>query len=221
MSLLFPRLAGQGGAAVQPKAGLATVMVVAAAHVAVLFLLLAVVPAERLTEMTRPLTVRLVELAPKLAVEALPPPKQAPRRPEPPARVLAMSTPAPESAAAPVFLVAPAPAPVPVAVPPAPTFTAPTLITAARFDAAYLNNPKPVYPNASRRLGEEGRVVLRVHVDPDGRPGEIEIRTSSGFPRLDAAAYEAVSRWRFVPARRGDEPIAAWVAVPITFNLEG
>jgi periplasmic protein TonB len=224
MSLLFPRLAAAGGVAVQPKAGLATVTIVAGAHVAVLLLLLAVMPAERLAEMARPLTVRLIELAPKPAVEAPPaPPQPRPRRPEPPARVLAVTTPIPERAAAPVFMIAPAPEPAPVAVPPAPTFAvpAPAPITAARFDAAYLNNPKPVYPNASRRLGEEGKVVLRVHVDPDGRPSEIEIRTSSGFPRLDAAAYEAVSRWRFVPARRGDEPIAAWVAVPIAFNLEG
>lgn len=224
MGLLFPRLAAPGGVAVQPKAGLATVTIVAGAHVAVLLLLLTVMPAERLAEMARPLTVRLIELAPKPAVEAPPvPPKPRPRRPEPPARVLAVSTPIPERAAAPVFMIAPAPEPAPAAVLPAPTFAVPASapITAVRFDAAYLNNPKPVYPNASRRLGEEGKVVLRVHVDPDGRPTEIEIRTSSGFPRLDAAAYEAVSHWRFVPARRGDEPIAAWVAVPIAFNLEG
>lgn len=226
MSLLFPRLAGQGGTTVPPRAGLATVTVVAVAHVAVLLLLLAVVPAERLAEMARPLTVQLIELAPmdpKPAVEVPPAPAQPrPRRPEPPARVLAVATPIAENAAAPVFMIAPVPEFVPVAVPPAPTFvaSAPLPITAARFDAAYLNNPKPVYPNASRRLGEEGKVVLRVHVDPDGRPSEIEIRTSSGFPRLDAAAYEAVSRWRFVPARRDEAPLAAWVAVPITFNLE-
>lgn len=226
MSLLFPRLAGQGGTVVRPGGGLGTVTIVAAAHIVVLLLLLAVVPAEQLAEMTRPLTVRLIELVPEPAVEIPPAPaKPTPRRPAPPTRVLAVSTPAAEGAAAPVFLVAPAPVPAPVAVLPAPTFVAaepaPAPITAARFDAAYLNNPKPLYPNASRHLGEEGRVVLRVQVDADGRPGEIEIRTSSGFPRLDAAAREAVSRWRFVPARRGDEPMAAWVAVPITFNLEG
>ena len=219
MSLLFPRLAGQGGAVARPKAGLATVAVVAAAHVLVLLLLLAVVPAARLAEMTRPLTVRLIELAPEVIPQPLP--KTPALQPTPPRRVLVVATPAPVLET--VAFTVPPPLAEPLAVPPAPTFVAaaPAPITAARYDAAYLNNPKPVYPNASRRLGEEGRVVLRVHVDPDGRPDEIEIRTSSGFPRLDAAAYEAVSRWHFVPARRGDEPMAAWVAVPITFNLEG
>ena len=88
-----------------------------------------------------------------------------------------------------------------------------------RFDAGYLKNPAPAYPPASRRLGEEGRVVLRVLVDRDGVPGEVAIKTSSGFPRLDQAAEDAVRRWKFVPARQGDEAVRAAVLVPIVFNL--
>ena len=88
-----------------------------------------------------------------------------------------------------------------------------------RFDAGYLKNPAPAYPSASRRLGEEGRVVLRVLVESDGRPGEVAIKTSSGFPRLDQAAEDAVRRWKFVPARKGDEAVRAAVLVPIVFNL--
>lgn len=72
----------------------------------------------------------------------------------------------------------------------------------------------------SRRLGEEGRVVLRVFVDIDGRPEQVELKNSSGFPRLDQAAEDAVRRWKFVPAKRGDEVVATWVAVPIVFNLK-
>ena len=96
---------------------------------------------------------------------------------------------------------------------------APVEISQPRFDAGYLKNPAPAYPPASRRLGEEGRVVLRVLVDRDGVPGEVAIKTSSGFPRLDQAAEDAVRRWKFAPARRGDEAIGTWVAVPIVFNL--
>ncbi len=94
-----------------------------------------------------------------------------------------------------------------------------TEITQARFDANYLKNPAPAYPAMSRRLGEEGRVVLRVFVDVEGRPEQIELKNSSGFPRLDQAAEDAVRRWKFAPARRGDEAVATWVAVPIVFNL--
>ncbi len=101
-----------------------------------------------------------------------------------------------------------------------PTAPAPAPKTVApRFDAAYLSNPAPVYPPLSRRLGEEGKVVLRVHVEPDGQPSHVEVRTSSGFVRLDDAALGAVRRWRFVPAKRGDEAVAAWVLVPLNFTL--
>jgi protein TonB len=103
----------------------------------------------------------------------------------------------------------------PVQVPPAP---AP--VTAARVDADYLHNPKPVYPVFSRRMNEEGKVQLRVRVSADGAALEVEIRQSSGFPRLDAAAREAVAKWRFVPARRGDDAVESWVGVPIVFKLD-
>lgn len=92
-------------------------------------------------------------------------------------------------------------------------------VTAPRFDAAYLNNPAPTYPPLSRRLGEQGRVLIRVYVDPNGEPAQVKLRQSSGHRRLDAAAEAAVRRWRFIPARRGQEPVGAWILVPIAFKL--
>jgi protein TonB len=115
------------------------------------------------------------------------------------------------------MLPAPAQAAEPATAPAAPA--APAVTTQARFDADYLQNPAPIYPALSRRLSEEGRVVLRVFVSPDGLPEQIELRTGSGSPRLDQAARDAVRRWRFIPARRGDEAIGAWVQVPIVFKL--
>ncbi|WP_291271735.1 energy transducer TonB [Geothrix sp.] len=93
-------------------------------------------------------------------------------------------------------------------------------IVPPRFDAAYLQNPPPDYPSLSRRLGEEGRIILRVLISPEGLPRDIQLQASSGFPRLDQAALQTVRRWRFAPAMRGEEPLAAWVLVPIRFNLE-
>lgn len=89
-----------------------------------------------------------------------------------------------------------------------------------RFDADYLSNPAPSYPPLSRRLREEGKVMLRVWVDTTGRPCQIELKTSSGSPRLDQAAQAAVWRWQFIPARNGSEVVGAWVLVPITFVLK-
>lgn len=96
---------------------------------------------------------------------------------------------------------------------------APPAIVPPKFDAAYLANPAPAYPTLSRRLNETGRVLLRVKVSADGLPTEIDVAQSSGYPRLDEAAREAVRGWKFVPARQGDKPVPAAVQVPIVFKL--
>lgn len=121
---------------------------------------------------------------------------------------------APAAAVAPptVAAIAP-PRPDPVAAEPEP-------VSPPRFDAAYLNNPTPSYPSLSRRSGDQGKVLLRVRVSTSGRAEEIELKTGSGFPRLDEAALATVRQWRFAPARQGDKAIAAWVVVPIVFKLD-
>ena len=78
---------------------------------------------------------------------------------------------------------------------------------------------EPTYPSASRRAGEEGTVRLKVLVDEKGRPRDVTLANSSGFARLDQAAMDAVRKWRFVAATDGNNPIAAWTQVAITFRL--
>ena len=87
-------------------------------------------------------------------------------------------------------------------------------------DADYLHNPKPAYPALSKRLGEQGKVVVRVLIDTDGTAKNAEIRQSSGFERLDLAALATVQRWRYVPGKRGGVPEAMWFNVPINFVME-
>ena len=145
--------------------------------------------------------------------------------------LLTAATEAPVSYSAPAMEPQPAPtvtadsAPAAVRAPSAAPTPAPPAVTvpvsAPRFNADYLINPAPAYPPLSRRMNEEGRVLLRVMVDADGNPSALEIHTSSGFPRLDQAALDAVRRWKFVPARRGDEAVAGAVNVPIDFRLRG
>lgn len=94
------------------------------------------------------------------------------------------------------------------------------IVEPPRFDADYLDNPNPVYPKLSKRLNEAGKVILSVYVEADGSPSRVELQTSSRFERLDQAAIDAVKRWRFVAARRGNVSIAAWVIVPIHFSLK-
>ena len=87
--------------------------------------------------------------------------------------------------------------------------------------ADYGANPAPMYPVRSRQRAEEGTVTLHVLVAIDGSVKRIEIAESSGFDDLDRSALDTVrSRWRFVPAKRGDgRPVESWVLVPIRFAL--
>jgi protein TonB len=94
------------------------------------------------------------------------------------------------------------------------------VVSPPKFHADFLHNPRPRYPLMSRKRHEEGEVLLRVRVDAQGRPESVELHTSSGHKRLDIAASSAVQEWRFVPARQGGLNVAAWVVVPIQFNLE-
>lgn len=132
-----------------------------------------------------------------------------------------LTEPAPALAASPAAVVQPA---ADVAAPPhsdaVPAALPPSVLTPPSFGAAYLNNPRPVYPLASKRLQEQGVTLLRVLVGADGRPQDIQIEQGSGFDRLDRAARMAVRDWRFVPARAGDKAVSGWVTVPINWKLE-
>jgi protein TonB len=85
--------------------------------------------------------------------------------------------------------------------------------------ASGLDNPLPVYPEMSRRLGEEGVVRLSVMIQADGRVTEVSVLKSSGSSRLDAAAIAAVRRWHYLPARRNGEAIAWRHTQPVAFSL--
>jgi protein TonB len=169
------------------------------------------------------------------------PPEPAPRPPAPsrPPSVLPRTAVQPAPAVAPDGPVAVAVNPAPLAVAPVAATSPPPSPMPARpagpvnaaqapsppvalpsTQADYLNNPKPAYPALSRRLGEQGRAVVRVLIGADGLPQKAELQTSSGFERLDRAAQETVMRWRYVPGKRGDVPEAMWFNVPINFVLE-
>ncbi|MEE4137169.1 MAG: TonB family protein [Desulforhopalus sp.] len=100
---------------------------------------------------------------------------------------------------------------------PAENASAPTIIQAR---PAYRTNPKPVYPELARRRNWQGTVTLSVTVESDGRPGQVDIATSSGYPLLDTAANRAVRSWRFHPGSENGRPVTMTVLVPIDFRLE-
>ncbi len=86
--------------------------------------------------------------------------------------------------------------------------------------ADYLNNPKPEYPALSRRLGEEGKVVISVLINTQGRAEEVRLKKSSGYNRLDDAALRAVKTWGFRAGTRNGVAEAMWFDVPVLFRLD-
>lgn len=183
----------------------------------------AVVPVNLLSEFLEPPRPKL-EPPPKPLAQ----PVQHKAAPPPPPVLLAVADNTP-AANAPTGYLAP---PVPVALPPmdVPVAKAPTpapVVIAAEpqielpsSDADYLQNPKPAYPAQSRRMGEQGKVVVRVLIGVDGLAHKAEIRKSSGFERLDESALNTVKSWRYLPGKRAGVVEAMWFSVPINYVLE-
>ena len=92
--------------------------------------------------------------------------------------------------------------------------------TVAATDVEYLEAPRVTYPALSRRLGEQGRVILRVLVDLAGRPAQVLVANSSGYARLDEAAVQAAHGARFRSYTENGQPQRVWVLLPFVFSLE-
>lgn len=160
-------------------------------------------PLPPLTPRTPPPAVPVIAVAPRIEAQAAfvvpePPPEPAPPALPDPPMVVVVAAPAP-----------PAPPPPPAA---------PRELPASAIQ--YLEPPEPVYPRASRRLGEAGLVVVRVFVGTDGLPKQLQVLQSSGFVRLDEAALDGVRRARFKPPTENGQPTAGWARIPIPFELE-
>ncbi|HTN65302.1 MAG TPA: TonB family protein [Burkholderiaceae bacterium] len=134
----------------------------------------------------------------------------------------AITQPAPEPqpaqpAAASAPPATPATAPAAAASAPAAVAAAPKTISSG---VEYLQAPQPEYPLLARRKGEEGKVVLRALINLKGRPEGVEIQTSSGSPRLDEAARQAVLRAVFKPHLENGQAVMVYAIVPIKFQLD-
>ena len=216
---------GTRGDALTPTQRRAMVGLIVALHGAAGWGLLQVSPVRDAVAEVAPMFVSLVAPPapppPPVAPPPPPPPPKAVPRPLPTPIVTAAPTPAPQPA--PVFT-APPPPPEPVAAPaapepaPAPPAPPPRMIPPSAVQ--YLEPPVPVYPRASRRAGESGRVVLRVFIDEAGLPRQLLVQTSSGYTRLDEAARDAVAKARFKPYSDDGRPVAGWALIPLSFDLE-
>ena len=155
---------------------------------------------------------------PRQKEEAPQPPRPERRRTAPPRQQTRLVAEAPVNSAA--ELVAPPPAPnLPVAEAPPPEPAGP-LTLGSEWSLSCPERSAPAYPPLSRRLGEEGTVVLRVELDEEGVVVAARVVAGSGFSRLDEAALAAVRTWRCTPARRERQPVRAVALQPFRFVLQ-
>jgi protein TonB len=168
------------------------------------------------------------------------PPEPEPPPPEPPPELESMIQPQPDDLPPPVFPVeAPPPKPTPPKPPPpkprqvaAPPSEAPPQPSApppaqqsgpktvTDAQVGYLTRPSPIYPMRSKRAGEQGTVMVRVLVDPSGRPSQVVLQKSSGHQELDESALSALRAARFRPFVDAGVASAVWVICPIGFALQ-
>lgn len=165
--------------------------------------------------------------APERAVE---PPKPTPPPPRPQTKAaptpLIAAAPTPQAAPAQMVVApdpapptpaetAPSPAPAPVAAAPAPQ---PRMVSISEIG---LRVPaRPEVPRLSIKLGEQGKVLIRILVDTQGKVAKADVYQSSGYERLDRAALRAVERAELNPYMEGGKPTQAWAIYPIEFKLE-
>lgn len=181
-------------------------------HLLLLWALLSGLARDVVEAVQEPLQVALIAEAPKEAPPAPPPPPEVVKPPEayvPPPVVKKAPPPTPQKTIQQVQTAKPEPQPVVVEQKP----------VLPRADPSH-GNTQPPYPPASRRMGEEGRVILLLYVSEDGRVTDGKVDRSSGFERLDKVALIHARRtWRFLPATKDGKPVGHWMKFAVNFKL--
>lgn len=166
------------------------------------------------TELQPPAAVQARPQPPATPVgeEKLPEPAAAPSPPAPPAKPVEAARPAP-------------PQPVPRinlggtdSESNAIVLQGPDIIPAAPDKKA--RNRPPVYPEEAARRGQQGTVLLVIHVGPSGLPSGVGVQRSSGYGLLDKSAEDAVMKWIFVPAVKDGLPVQYDFHMSFTFAFE-
>jgi protein TonB len=167
---------------------------------------------------TRPVFVAVVDAPAPLAPPRQLPPPPSLRMPAPPPLQIPLIAPEPSPSPSPLVaqaILPPPPAPETPAAPEAPA--APRVLPASAVQ--FLVAPAPAYSRTSARMRESGKALVRVFIDEQGMPRDVQLVASTGFSRLDDAAVTAVRNARFKPCLENGVPVAGWASIPIEFEL--
>ncbi|HUH84665.1 MAG TPA: energy transducer TonB [Stellaceae bacterium] len=189
-------------------------------HVAFVYALVTSLAHRTVDVVRAPVEARIIDEAKEQKPEQPPPPPPVLSPPPaafvpPPEVHVELPPPPPKSTA--ITVVAPV-KPVPTPAPPAPAPVAEPVRVMPRLDIGHSHEPE--YPPTSRRLGEEGSLILQVLVGADGRVTDSKLVQTSGFDRLDQAALAGVKgNYRFVPGTIDGKPAPMWFTFRFTWKL--
>lgn len=182
-------------------------------HIALIYALISGLAYRAVEVLPNPIETKIITPPAEQKTEPPPPPPNFAPPPPPfvPPPEINIATPPPPAVSTAITNVTPVRPPAPT--PPAPPPHEPVKI-GPHVDVAASQQPE--YPPVSRRLGEQGTVILEVMVEPNGRASSVKIVQSSGFPRLDQAAVAGVTaNYRFSPGTLDGKP----AAMPFTFKF--
>ncbi len=208
--------------------GLLLVLVAHAILIYVLWSQRLIPPPEQMVTLFAEIISQPAPVAPEVKQEPKPVKSKPVKKPDSKPKVKQIATKAPEiPKQAPVTLPEPEPvveqevaAEPEVAVAPQQMETGPVTLS-SELSVSCPKLSAPVYPAISRRMGEEGKLTLRVELDENGHIGEARVVESSGYSRLDNAALEAVRNWQCRPSMRNGQPVRAVALQPFNFVLQG
>ena len=171
-----------------------------------------------------PLETRIIaEVKPPPETPPPPPPPQLTTPPPPfipPPEIQVALPPPPQAITQTTSVKPPEPRLTPPAPPAPPAPVAPPVRIAASIDPAKDCRDKPAYPSLSRRVGEEGVVVLEFTIEANGDVLEAKIKQSSGHPRLDEAAKRGLTTLcKFHPGTVDGKPERATATIAYRWQL--
>lgn len=95
----------------------------------------------------------------------------------------------------------------------------PSVFVGPKINSRYMSAFQPPYPPGKQRLGEEGVVVVRVLVGPDGRVKQVERISADDHAFYAATVQQALKKWRFTPATRDGVPVEGWREMTVRFEM--
>ncbi|HEV2098250.1 MAG TPA: energy transducer TonB [Stellaceae bacterium] len=187
-------------------------------HVALVYALVTGLGRQAVEILQAPLQTKIIEEAKPPPPDVLPPPPKLADLPPPyippPEVRIQPSTTATNAITAIAHTPPPAPLPAAVVAPRPQPVHVPAVLGAAS------HCQKPEYPPMAQRLGEEGTVVLRFLVSAGGSVLQSQVASSSGHPRLDDAARDALSQCQFRPGTVDGKPEQSWAVIRYNWRIQ-